>query len=89
MRALRQRLDELLLGIKQALLRHDKVGFGVDGFFVRGDGIVELAFVVERITEVEVCHGKVRFEADGFLARGDGGVEFPFVVERTTQIVVS
>ena len=51
------------------------VGLEGDGLTISGDGLVELALVLQGIAEIVVGFGVVGIEGDGLTVGGDGLVE--------------
>ena len=59
-----------------------------DGLAALGDGLVQLALVVQGIAEVAVGLGVVLLEPDGLAVLGDGLVQLALVLQGDAEVVV-
>ncbi len=62
------------------------VGLEPDRLAVFGDGLVELALVLQGVAEVVVGHGEVGLEPDRLAVFGDGLVELALVARATPRL---
>ena len=53
-----------------------------DGLAVTGDGLVDLALLRQRISQVEADYGRLRVELDGLAEASDGPVVIAFDITR-------
>ena len=58
-----------------------------DGLLVAVDGLIELAFVLQRIAQVIVGRGIPRVDFDGLLVAGDGRVQLALALSAWPRLL--
>jgi len=64
------------------------IRFGGDGFLKLVDGLVDLAFLGERVAEVVVGLGVIRLQADGLPVLAERLVQLAFPAAGVAEVVV-